>query len=69
MRILQNKKTGTRRIGEAGVLERLADPKVRARLDKALRHWERKTRVLVKAVRSSEQLNEKDLAIRINTKG
>jgi hypothetical protein len=55
-------------IGASSPSQRLADPKVQQRLNRALAKWENRTRHLVEAVRSSEHLSEKDFAIRINTK-
>ena len=55
--------------GAGAATERLADPKVQERLNRALARWESRTKPLVEAVRSSEHLTEKDFAIRINTKG
>jgi hypothetical protein len=48
---------------------RLTDPIVRQRLEQAMGRWEEKTKPVVDAIRASEQLNEKDFAIRINAKG
>lgn len=50
------------------VSKRLADPAVRARLSKKIKDLESKTKPLMDAIRGSERLNEKDFAIRINTK-
>jgi hypothetical protein len=66
---MTRKKTVRRHISAAAATERLADPKVQERLNRALARWESRTKPLVEAVRSSEHLTEKDFAIRINTKG
>jgi hypothetical protein len=46
-----------------------SDPEFRARFEKARRKWQRKLRPLAEAARSSEQLTERDFAIRINARG
>ena len=47
----------------------LAESSGDARLKRALLKWRKKVRPLLEAARSSEQLSEKDLAIRINARG
>jgi hypothetical protein len=49
--------------------DRLADPKIRKRLDKALQRWTDRTEPLIEAVRASERLTDRDFAIRINARG
>jgi hypothetical protein len=49
--------------------DRLADPKTRARLDKALKRWTARTEPLIEAVRASERLTDRDFAVRINARG
>jgi hypothetical protein len=50
-------------------VDRLANPTFQKRLEKALRKWTDRTAPTIEAVRASEQLTEKDFAIRINAKG
>ncbi len=49
-------------------LARFERPGVQREFRKAMDGWARKTKPLVDAVRSAEQLDENDFAIRINTK-
>ena len=46
----------------------LHDPVIRQRFEESLRRWEKKGKPVTEAVRSSERLSPKDLAIRINTR-
>ena len=61
------------RVGRAGAkspkLVSISDPKFRVRFEKAKRVWENRLRSLAEGARSSERLSERDLAIRINTRG
>jgi len=50
------------------VANQLKDPATKKRIEKAMARWEKKTRPLIEAVRSSETLTERDFAIRINTR-
>jgi len=50
------------------VAHQLADPATKKRIEKAMARWEKKTRPLIEAVRSSETLTERDFAVRINTR-
>ena len=46
----------------------LDDPVTRQRFEESLRRWEERGKPVMDAVRSSEELSPKDLAIRINTR-
>jgi len=46
----------------------LDDPEVRRRFEESLRRLQKQTKPLIDAVRSSERLSQRDLAIRINTR-
>ncbi len=43
--------------------------KIDTELEKAIRRWKDRVRPLMEAARSSEQLTEDDLAVRINARG
>jgi len=45
-----------------------SDPKFQLRFEKARRTWEAKLLSLAEAARSSEQLSEHDMAVRINAR-
>jgi hypothetical protein len=47
----------------------MSDPKFRSRFEKAKRVWQSKLLSLAEGARLSEQLSERDLAIRINARG
>lgn len=49
--------------------DRLADPKIQQRFNKALKRWTDRTDPMIEAVRASERLTDKDFAIRINARG
>jgi len=50
------------------VAHQLTQPATMKRVEKAMARWKKKTRPLVEAVRSSENLTERDFAVRINTR-
>jgi hypothetical protein len=64
------KKTRRVRTASSGqtVAHQLAHPATKKRVEKAMTRWEKKTRSLIEAVRSSETLTERDFAVRINTR-
>lgn len=70
LQMAQAKRNVRVRAAQSGqaVANELRDPATKKRVEKAMARWEKKTRSLIDAVRSSENLTERDFAIRINTR-
>lgn len=46
-----------------------SDPEFRLRFEEAREEWRERVRPLIEGARASEQVSERDLAIRINARG
>jgi hypothetical protein len=57
------RKKVSKRLDPKKILERFKDPKVRARFDKAMAKLSKKTKPLIDAIRSSEDIGPDDLKI------